>query len=164
MYVRRKQLETSSLGRHPNPRVGVRPSCYTPILHLTGRFLVQPAEIRLPPDGNNPDKQAAELRRHVDEVDRLDDGPDLEAVLQAVGEGVFQSLHGIAERAPAEQRVHAEEVRVEDGREGALLEADLGHDRERLGREIEVVVEVHKPDRKVSIHSKSYTTLCILYT
>lgn len=163
MYVRRKQLETSSLGRHPNPRVGVRPSCYTPILHLTGRFLVQPAEIRLPPDGNNPDKQAAELRRHVDEVDGLDDGPDLDAVLEAVGEGVFQSLHGIAERAPAEQRVHAEEVRVEDGREGALLEADLGHDRERLGREIEVVVEVHEPDRKVSIHSKSYTTLCILY-
>ena len=86
-------------------------------LNLLRGDLVQPAEIRLPADGDNAREHAAELGRDVHEAECRDGGPEFAAVDETRGESYLQTLECLSQSSACEERVEAEEVGVEDGGE-----------------------------------------------
>lgn len=96
--------------------------------NLPGRILIQPAQICLPSHSDDAKKQRPELRPHVDETERADCGPEFEAVDDACRHGFLQPLQRVGYSGAGEERLHAEEVGVEDRGEGHLLDEDFdGH-------------------------------------
>lgn len=112
---------------------------------------MQPAQIRLPADGNNTRDHAPESRVDVSEQQRRDGGPQLCAVDQTYGEGDAEAVKGFGNGGAGEERLGGEEVGVEDGGEDGLGDDDFCGDGEAAGSEVEVAVEEHEPaDRWIS--------------
>lgn len=100
---------------------------------------VEEAEVGLPADGDDAGEDAAELERDEGEAEGGDGGPELERVDHAGGHRLLDALDGLGGRVARQQRLHAEEVAVEDGREADLVDGDLGEDGQHLGRVVEAV-------------------------
>lgn len=108
-------------------------------LLLVGLFqqlglLVLDAQVRLPADADAAGDEAAELKGHKGQVESNDRGPDDPAVHPRLGALFHDALHRVGAR---QQGLHAEEVDIDQGRKGKLVEQHPGRDREGLGRERE---------------------------
>lgn len=106
---------------------------------------VQEAEVGLPADGDDAGEQGAVLEREVGEADGRDRGPDLARVDDADGHGGAHAVPRLRQRVARQQRLPAEEVRVEDGREDGLVDGDLDGDGQDLGRVVEVLRQEDEP-------------------
>lgn len=58
---------------------------------------------------------------------------------------MYDSLPRIRETAPTQQRLHAEEIRIEDRREESLVHDDFDAEAEDVGFVVEVVSEENEP-------------------
>jgi hypothetical protein len=81
---------------------------------LSGSSLVQQTQICLPTNRNNASKDAPVLYGYICETKSRDCGPHLAGVNPACGYGVLNAFNDFGERRAREQRVHAEEVGVEE--------------------------------------------------
>lgn len=100
-------------------------SCSTLQLLLGSGLLVKEVQICLPANGNDTAKNASVLDRHVGEAEGGDCRPDLAAVPPAGGHGVFDALDNLGKGATRKERLHAEEVGIEQWGEECLVDEDL---------------------------------------
>ena len=65
------------------------------------------------------------LQRHPREVDGCDKRPQLDRVHQTSGHALADSQPGLGGGASCQQRLHSEEIRIKNWREGQLIDDDL---------------------------------------
>lgn len=107
--------------------------------------LVQQAQVCLPPDSDDAAKYAPVLYGYVCKTECRNDGPEFATVDAARGHRVLDALDDLGESCAAEQGLHAEEVRIEDGGEEGLIYANLHRQRKYLGTIVEIVSKPKKP-------------------
>lgn len=92
--------------------------------------LVQIAEVRLPPNSNDAEEDAAKVEGDESEADDGGSRPDLPGVQPAGRNGGLDAVDGRREGVARQQRLAAEEVGEEDGGEAKLVDDDLCSERE----------------------------------
>lgn len=94
---------------------------------LGSGVLVEQVQVRLPANGDNTAEDASVLDWHVGEAESRHCGPDLAAVPPTCWHGVADALDDFGEGCTREERLHAEEVRVEQRGEECLVYEDLAY-------------------------------------
>jgi len=85
------------------------------------------------------------LRLYIRKTERRHRWPDLAAVNETRRDGPLKPLPDLYQCVAREERLHAEEVAVEDGCEDDLIHAYFCSEREEEGGVVEGAVEVHEP-------------------
>jgi hypothetical protein len=94
-------------------------------LFLSRGSLIQQTQIRLPTNCNNAAENAPVLYGYIRERKRRDRRPHLAAIDPTRGYCVLYVLDDFGEGCAGEEGLHAEEIRVENGREESLVYHDL---------------------------------------
>lgn len=105
---------------------------------------VEVAQVRVPADADNVDKQDAVLEGHEAKVDHLHKGPDHPVGGQGGHVALVELLPG---RGALEDGHGGQEDADEGGREDALVEGDAGEDGGVAGAQVDVALEEGKPGR-----------------
>jgi hypothetical protein len=96
-----------------------------PLRLLGRRPLIQQTQIRLPPNRNNTRKNAPILLRYIRKAKCRNSRPHFTTIDPARRHRILYALDDLWESCAGEQGLHAEEVRVEEGREEGLVYYDL---------------------------------------
>lgn len=83
---------------------------------------------------------------HKREAKRRDRRPELARIDPADGHGAADMIPRLAQRVAGEQRLHAEEVAVEEGGEDDLVDDDFGGEGEGAGGVVEGLAEEEEPE------------------
>lgn len=106
---------------------------------------IQPRQICLPTDGNNPGEDAPVFYGYKRKIDGGDGGPQLDRVDHTGWNSSLDAVPDFGQVVARKEGLHAEEVRVEQRRKDGLVNDDLGSEREEARRVVEIARQEHEP-------------------
>lgn len=121
----------------------IRPSPLGSLSHL--RFSIQITKIRLPPNGNEPSKNTPVLRGYESKAERSNRWPKFARIEHRDRHRSLYPIPHFRQRVTREERLHAEEIGVEDRGEAYLVYCDFRSQRKDFGGVVEVVAQEHEP-------------------
>ncbi len=115
-----------------------------PLLFIRGSK-IQQGQIALPAHSHNPCEEGSVLRQNICKVESGDRRPKLATVDETSRHGPLDPLPGVEKAIAGKQRLHAEEVAVENGSEDDLVDDDFGRKGQEFGRIIKYGAEINEP-------------------
>ncbi len=116
-----------------------------PLLLFIRGSKIQQGQIALPAYSHNPCEEGSVLRQNVCKVESRDRRPKLATVDETSRHGPLDPLPCVGKAIAGEQRLHAEEIAVENGSEDDLVDDDFGRKGQEFGRIIKYSAKINEP-------------------